>query len=400
MFEGVVLKTSDTEQIRLANRKLVVDYLRVHGPVARVDMGPVLKLSPATVTSITSDLQREGRLVEVPSSLEAVAGRGRPRVLIDLSANVQYVVGIKLPINEVRIMLGDQKGNILQTQVNELQTLALNSAGLVDALSSALRTFIATLPKKQRPKAIGLAVQGVVNGLNGEVVWSPALADKHIRLQEPLQQVFKVPVIVANDANCLAMAVRHKAKYQQLTDFAVVMLGYGVGMGMVVDGELYMGHHGAAAEFGHTKYSPDGAQCMCGKRGCIEAYVGDYALYRDAGAITKLPQEDRVHPTEAGMMHLVELADNNIPAVQDLFERAGKVLGHGLSNYIALMSPETIVLSGPGIRAYRHLEAGIRSGLKSALVQELIAQTSLEAVEWDEDMTGKGVIALALQKID
>jgi len=400
MLKGVVLKSSDTEQIRLANRKLVVDYLRVHGPVARVDMGPVLNLSPATVTSITSDLQKEGRLVEIPTTSEGAVSRGRPRVLIDLSAKVQFVVGVKLSINEIRIMLGDQKGNIVKTQVSELQTLALNSEGVVEALCSTLRSFIATLPSTQRPKAIGLAVQGVVNGLTGEVVWSPALADKHIRLQEPLQEVFKMPVLVANDANCLAMAIRHQPKYQQLTDFAVVMLGYGVGMGMVVNGELYMGHHGAAAEFGHTKYSADGAQCLCGKRGCIEAYVGDYALYRDATAITKLRQEDHLHPTETSMAHLVELADQHASAVEDLFERAGKVLGYGLSNYIALMSPETIVLSGPGIRAFRHLEAGIRSGLKGALVQELMAETSLEAVDWDEDMTVLGVIALALQKID
>ncbi len=394
------MKTSDTEQIRLANRKLVVDYLRVHGPVARVDMGPVLKLSPATVTSITSDLQKDGLLVEVPAPSDNVVSRGRPRVLIDLAVDTQFVIGVKLSINEIRLMLGNQKGNIVKTDVIELQTLALSREGLTEALCSALRMFIAKLPASQKPKAIGLAVQGVVNGHLGEVVWSPALADKHIELKAPIQHEFNIPVLVANDANCLAMAVRQQPKYQQLTDFAVVMLGYGVGMGMVVRGELYAGHHGAAAEFGHTKYSPDGAQCLCGKRGCIEAYVGDYALYRDAAAVVRLPQDDHLHPNEDRMMQLVELADKNDAAVLDLFERAGRVLGYGVANYIALMSPETIVFSGPGIRAFRHLEAGIRQGLSSALVSELICETSLEAVPWNDDMTGLGIIALALQEVD
>jgi predicted NBD/HSP70 family sugar kinase len=394
------VKKTDTEQIRRANRKQIIDYLRVHAPIARVDMGAALGLSPATVTAITSDLAKEGRLIELPVIAEKNASRGRPRVLIDLAPEALHVLGLKLSINELRLMLGDQKGHIIQEQVTELQTLLLSEEGLLEALASAIRTFIAALPAKQKPKAIGIAVQGVVNGLNGEVVWSPALADKHINLKAPMEAEFKLPVTVANDANCLTIAVRHQAKYQHLKDFTVIMLGYGIGMGMVVNGELYLGHHGAAAEFGHTKYNPEGAQCLCGKRGCVEAYVGDYALFRDASAITVLPQEDRLHPTEDAMMNLVDLADKENPAIKDLFDRAGKVLGHGLANFIALMSPEKVIISGPGIRAYGHMKAGIQTGLESALVKELIAQTTVETVDWNKDMTVLGVIALALQAID
>lgn len=394
------MKTLDTEQIRQANRKLVVDYLRVNGPVARVEMGKALRLSPATVTSITSELQIEGLLVEVSAVPDSAVIRGRPRVLIDLATDTQFVIGVKLSINEIRLMLGNQKGQIVKTGVVELQTLLLSSEGLLDAISGELRLFIAKLQPTQKPKAIGLAVQGVVNSLNGEVVWSPALLEKHIQLKQALQDTFGVNVLIANDANCLAMAVRQQQKFQQLSDFAVVMLGYGVGMGMFVRGELYAGHHGSAAEFGHTKYSPDGAQCLCGKRGCLEAYVGDYALYRDASALMRLPQDDHLHPTEEGMMYLIEQAESNNVAIQDLFDRAGRALGHGVANYIALMSPETVVFSGPGIRAFHLMEAGLRTGLSSALVSELIAETRLEAVHWQDDMTGLGIIALALQNID
>jgi len=263
-----------------------------------------------------------------------------------------------------------------------------------------VRSFIARLPNEQKPRAIGIAVQGVVNGISGEVVWSPALTGKHINIMNPLQKLTKLPITIANDANCLAIAIRHKPEYQQLKNFSVVMLGYGVGMGMVVNNELYQGHHGAAAEFGHTKYNPDGAQCLCGKRGCIEAYVGDYALFRDARSVTPLPQEDHIHPTELGMMHLVKLANDSQPEVVELFDRAGKVLGYGLANFIALMSPEKVVISGPGVRAFTHMQQGIQSGLESALVKELIAQTTLEKVDWSEDLTVAGVIALALQSVD
>lgn len=394
------LKKKDTEQIRLRNRKEIIDYLRVHAPIARVDMGQALSLSPATVTAITSDLAKEGRLIELPVTTEQNASRGRPRVLIDLAPDALHVLGLKLSINELRIMLGNQKGDIVKRSVMELQTLELSESGLVEAIASAIRTFIAHLPAEQRPMSIGIAVQGVVNGITGEIVWSPALAMKHISIQQKLEELLNLPITVANDANSLAIAILHQRKYQQLKDIAVIMLGYGVGMGMIINGELYLGHHGAAAEFGHTKYNPEGAQCMCGKRGCIEAYIGDYALYRDARALVPMPKDDHLHPTEKGMMRLVELADGDETSIVELFNRAGKVLGHGISNLIALMSPEKILVSGPGVRAFEHLKPGLEAGLNAALLDELRNETLVETVAWHEDLTVLGVLALALQSLD
>ncbi len=394
------MRKNDTEQIRLANRRQIIDYLRVHGPIARVDLGQAISLSPATVTAITSDLANEGRLFELPVVTEKGASRGRPRVLIDLKPEAVHVLGVKLSINELRLMLGDQKGKIIKESETSLQTLELSEVGLLEALSSSIRAFIGTLDKKSKPKAIGVAVQGVINGLTGEVVWSPALADKHIQFKEYLESSFKLPVTIANDANCLAIAIRHQPKYQQLQNFCVIMLGYGIGMGMVVNGTMYHGHHGAAAEFGHTKYQPEGAQCSCGKRGCIEAYVSDFALLRDARSLISLPKSSPLHPTEETMIYLVKQADNHDSAIVNLFNRAGHALGYGVANIIALLSPEKVIISGPGVRAYAHMEQGLKSSLEAALVSELINETSVESAQWNEDMTGLGILALALQTID
>lgn len=394
------MKKTDTEQIRLANKKTIINYLRVHGPIARVDLGQALKLSPATVTAITSELQQEKRLIEHPVSAEKTNTRGRPRVLIDLAPKTVHVLGLKLSINELKMQLGNHKGQVSDTKVIELDTRALSMEALFDAIADAVKHFSASLPKSKRPKALGIAVQGVINGLDGGIIWSPALRDKQIPLKSQLEQRIQLPVTVANDANCLAMAVQHQPKYQSLTDFAVIMLGYGIGMGMFINGELHLGHHGAAAEFGHTKYLPEGAQCLCGKRGCIEAYVGDYALYRDARALFPIHQEHSLHPTEDSMQSLVDKADAGSPELQKLFMRTGQVLGHGISNVIALLSLEKVIISGPGSRSYHLMQPGLQSSLEDALVSELIADTSIELAPWNEDMTIKGVIVLALQTID
>lgn len=390
-------RKTDTEQIRAANRAEVISALRVYGPVARVDIGRITGLSPATVTAITSELAEHNIIQEVQAPRES-SGRGRPRVMIDLNPDKASVLGLKLSINELRLMLGDLKGNIISEAVVAVRTLDQDAESLNAVLLKEAEHFLAQHPGHQQLLvSAGIAIQGFVDAHQGNVVWSPALSVKHVNLTNHLQQHLGCPVELANDANCIAYAVQMQQQYVECRDFIVVMLGYGVGGSLIMNGELYTGHLGAAAEFGHTKYSHDGPQCACGKRGCIEAYVSDYALYRDASAIMNLPATDRRHPSEKQMQKLTELARTGNEAARELFAQSGRVLGYGIANMLALMSPERVVVTGPGVRAYDLLEDGVREGIRNALVNELSSGTAIEHLPWSEDMTGKGIIALALK---
>jgi N-acetylglucosamine repressor len=396
------VKKSDTEQIRQENKKQIIETLRSRGAMARVDLRKLVNLSPATVTAITADLINDGIIQEVSGDGSPAVGRGRPRVLIDLVKDSVLVLGVKLSMNEIRIMLGDIKGNIINESIIEVQTLKFDESALLLSLETTIGGFISALPSSQssKIKAIGVAVQGFVDTNKGDIVWSPALSFRHVSITQQLEQHFQLPVTLANDANCIAIAISNQPAYQALQNYVVIMLGYGVGMGMILNGRLYSGHHGAASEFGHTKYETDGAQCQCGKRGCIEAYVSDYALYNDASAMSLLPRVDQLHPSESEMLLLNQMAENKDLNILSLFERAGRVLGYGIANILALISPEKVIISGPGIRAFPYMRSGLMSGLENALVPELIAQTQIEPFEWQEDLTGKGVLVLALKSID
>lgn len=396
------MKKSDTEQIRQSNKKQIIETLRSMGAMARVDLRKLVGLSPATVTAITADLISEGIIREIAGNGTPAVGRGRPRVLIDLVKESVLVLGVKLSMNEIRLMLGNMTGEIIKETILEIQTLELQESTLLTTLISAITDFMSTLDSKQytRVNAIGMAVQGFVDANKGDIVWSPALSFRQVSITSELNQHFNLPVTLANDANCIAIAIANQPAYQALQNYVVIMLGYGVGMGMILNGHLYSGHHGAASEFGHTKYEADGAQCQCGKRGCIEAYVSDYALYNDASAMSLLPRVDQLHPSESDMQLLNQMAEKKDPNILSLFERGGRVLGYGIANILALISPEKVIISGPGIRAYPYMKEGLMMGLKSALVPELIAQTQIEPFEWQEDLTGKGILVLALKSID
>jgi predicted NBD/HSP70 family sugar kinase len=391
------MKKNDTEQIRAANRADIINALRVFGPLARVDIGQIIRLSPATITAITAELVNDGVVQEVKSP-SASAGRGRPRVLIDLKPDHACVLGIKLSINELRLMLGDLKGNIVAESVVVLKTQTHDQVSLNEMLIDQARQFMSKHPEHaQRLISLGIAIQGFVDVHRGDVVWSPALNIKNVNLTIALQEAFGCPVELANDANCIAHAIHKLPNYTRCNNFVVIMIGYGVGGGLVVNGSPYSGHFGAAAEFGHTKYSHEGPQCACGRRGCIEAYVGDYALYRDASAVMDLPATDRRHPSERQMQKLTDMARDGHQYAAGLFHQSGRVLGYGIANILALMSPERVVVTGPGVRAYELMEAGIREVIDEALVPELVGRSEIQPYPWSEDMTGKGIIVLALK---
>jgi N-acetylglucosamine repressor len=379
-------------------RDRILQALRVHGPQARVDLSAIVEMSPATVSGVTGELMRAGALREMygreSDGAESGRSRGRPKVTIALVPQTAHVIAVKLSINEIQVALGDFTGAMARTETVPLDTRALSPADIVTVLGDAIERCHRTMAPGYGPcLGVGLAVQGLVRD-SDIIAWSPALSVRDVDIVRPLARRFGLPVTAANDANCIAVALRNKPEFQAIDNMAVLMLGTGVGMGLIVGGKVYDGRTGAAAEFGHTKYQMDGPFCHCGRRGCIESFVGDYALYRDARAMLDLPNTDALHPSEAQMQVLCDLAAKGDPVALGLFEQAGRALGFGLTNLIALISPSLILVSGSGVRAYEYLEPSMRRSLRDGLVETLLANTEIRPQPWDEDLTLRGITAL------
>ncbi|WP_035479463.1 ROK family protein [Aliagarivorans marinus] len=394
----MVSPKTDTEQIRRENRRLLVETLRHQGPLARVELGAITSLSPATVTAITSELVAQGHLQELSSS-EEPSGRGRPRVALSLVADSAHYIGIKISINEIRLMLGNYAGEVTKQFSVQLNTSALSPQQLVHELSGEVQRFIDKHHLQMAElKGIGLAVQGVVDQQHGGILWSPAFRQAQPGLAEALSQRFNLPALIANDADCLALALHTQPRYRDTKDLIAIQLGYGVGMGLIQNGQLYLGSRGAIAEFGHTKVSLDGPLCRCGARGCLEAYLGDYALLRDASAFVTLPPGDPMHPSEEQMQYIQKQASLGNENILHIYQQAGRMLGLGLSNLMALYNPEKIVISGPGVRAAPLSQDPIQEALQESLLPYLRDTDCVETHHWNEDLTGKGIIAM-LQKM-
>jgi predicted NBD/HSP70 family sugar kinase len=400
---------------RASNRGRLVDVLRRQGPLPRVELARSTGLSFAAISAITSRLIAEELLREAETETAAATSwsddtdeedtegpngrrRGRPAVLLTLNPEFGRVITVSLRMNLIETLIADFSGSGLAQSRLVLATRALDPNALCDLVIAQIDAMLeATATPRNRLLGIGVALQGIVNPDTGRHLWSPALSITDIDLAKPIRQTFGVEVVMANDAVAVALAIAaaEPALAQGLS--ATIMVGHGVGMGVVVDGEA---RWGAGSEIGHVKLAPNGPQCRCGQRGCIEAHLADYALYRDARTFLDLPPAASQQPSEAQMALLRERALSGDPRLEQLFQQAGRALAEAVAATISVLRPHHVILAGPGLQAFEMMRHAYEERLEQAVLPWLLKSTAIYMRPSEAAAIVDGMVRRTLQVVD
>lgn len=224
-------------------------------------------------------------------------------------------------------------------------------------------------------RLIGVGV-GAPNGnyYKGSIEFAPNLPWKgKYAIANMLQERFKVPVCLTNDANAAAIGEMTYGAAKGMKDFIVITLGTGVGSGIVANGHLIYGHDGFAGELGHTTIYRDGRQCTCGKKGCLEEYASARGLRQTAQELLAkddIPSELRKYDNcEFSTKDIYTAASNGDAIAKQVFEITGDILGYALSNFIAFSSPEAIIFFGGVTQAGEILFMPIRKAMEDNLLK-------------------------------
>ena len=393
---------ADSEQIRRQNRGLVLATLRRDGRLARVELGRATGLSPATITSISSDLIEEQIVRASEEDLQQLAkiGPGRPLVRLELNPDAALVLAIKISIDEIDFALSDFSGTVLDRSVVHIATFEAEGERFGQHIAKEAAAYLekAGIDRK-RLRHIGVAVQGFADMNQGTIVWSPAFKARNIPIAAPLFQAFGVTCSFANDANMIAQFLLSGELARFSGTAAVVYVGPGIGMGLIIGGSIYGGSRGSAAEFGHMNHMPHGPLCRCGQQGCIEAYAANYGIHRAATGLESAEAPHTAVPDSA-MRRIEDEARAGQPAARKAFRDAGLALGFGVARVVALLSPEKIVFAGPGTRAFPLMEEAIHEGLNEGLVADLRSGLEIEVAAWNRDMIVDGIVSGALRYLD
>ncbi len=380
-------------------RLQIFERIRAAGRTPRVQLARDLSISPATVTAVTSELIEAGLVEEVSDKREMETARGRPAVALGVRGAAGHVAGIKLSDRQHMAVIVDFAGNLLADEAVSREPGAMSS----EALAQATQRLLGRVCKKagldpRELSSVGVGVPGFVNSALGIAHWSPILTHREAPLQSLLSKSLGLPVVIDNDANLVTLAELWFGAGRSLSDFAVVTIEHGLGMGLVLNHRLYRGSRGVGLELGHTKVQLDGALCRCGQRGCLEAYVADYALVREATTALNWSSRE-LQSVNSLLESLYDQAKAGNMAAQSIFQRAGRYLALGLANVVNLFDPELIILSGERMR-FDYLYAG--QHIAEMTAQSLTANRPAPKIAvhaWGDLLWAHGAAALALSVV-
>lgn len=376
--------------MRAMNRSLVLNLIKTSGPIARAEVARRSGLSPATISGITAELIEDDLIFEKETG---DSSGGRRPILLALNPHGGYVVGLKLTETQAIGALTDLEATVVVKSSSPLQERTPEDAiqvitRLVDELMLTAR-----LPRKKL-LGVGVGLAGIVDSERGLLRQSPFFHWHDVPLRDLLQERLSVPIYIENDVNTLSLAEKWFGMGQGIQSFLTITVGRGVGMGIVVNGQFYSGVGGGAGEFGHTIIDPQGPLCNCGKRGCLEAYVGDQGLVRMAqeslgSAGTTIDNVDA----------LLELAQHGDPAAAAVFGRAGKIFGQSVANLITLFNPECIIIGGEGVCMGEYFFGPMRTALKQHVLPDLLGDTEIHIEPWGDDAWARGAASLVLREL-
>ena len=313
--------------------------------------------------------------------------------------DARLVIGLKLSDQAHTAVLTDFAGNVLANAAQPTPATRKTSAEILEEIGSLVAALLAEAGREIAAiSAMGVGLPGLVDHSTGQVVWSPLLRDRDLALAAALQERFGLPVQIDNDANMLTLAELWFGAGRSRSDFAVVTIEEGVGMGVVLNNQLFRGSRGVGLELGHTKVHLDGALCRCGQRGCLEAYVADYALAREAATALDRNAHNR-QSAHALLESLFAEAKAGNDSARTIFSRAARYLSLGLANVVQLFDPELIILSGERMQ-YDYLYADeMMAEMRALTVGSGRVPCAVELHAWGDMVWARGASALALSAV-
>jgi glucokinase len=261
------------------------------------------------------------------------------------------VLGVDVGGTKVAVAPVDRAGNILAQELvepSQSESTAAFLAGLEGTLRRALVAFA-----HLELRAVGLACAGTVDHEHGVVVTSPNLPLEGVHLAGILEETLGLSVILENDANAATWAEAVIGAAAGHRHVVMLALGTGVGGGLLLNGSIYRGTGGGAAELGHTIVCAGGELCACGGHGCLEAYASGTALERFARERAGRPAEDPegtlARLLDQGLLDgtaVSRLACQRYPGALSAVAELAGWLGIGLVNMANIFNPEVIVIGG------------------------------------------------------
>ncbi|HTR43636.1 MAG TPA: ROK family transcriptional regulator [Pseudomonadales bacterium] len=365
------------------NSRIVLNLVRKHQPMSRADLMRRSGLQRSTISVITEQLIAQRWLLEgeVGQSI-----RGRRPTHLHLNENRAGIFGINIQPVSTDIALANLSGKFL---IKETIPTPHSSDTFVAQINSRIRTWMAQYPMTTYD-GIGVSVPGRVDLPSERFIFAPNLGWQAGNLKDQLEKTTGLTVNIENAANACALSEFWFDKHPEgVRNLVVVTVSEGIGVGIILNGQLVRGTSGLAGEFGHVTINEDGPKCSCGNRGCWEVFASNSAAvryYNESGSEKSVKTFGEI---------LTLARQGNQRACQAL-ERMAEYLGKGMAMLVTGLAPELIVMVGDVTQVWDMINPKVAGMVR----QKSSTHPAVKIIASDSEAQPRlrGIIALVLQK--
>ncbi|WP_134704563.1 ROK family transcriptional regulator [Ammoniphilus sp. YIM 78166] len=380
------------------NKSLILNVIRLDGPISRAEIAKKTNLTPPTVTNLVAELLASNLVIESDLGTSSV---GRKPIMLRIHASAFQVIGIDVGASHLKLVSTNLNAEIQETLLVKMPN-PITAPSFLELLIHSVDTL---LEKSQLQKdtilGIGIGMHGLVNPKQGVADYAPNLALRHIPIREKLETAFNLPVEIENDVRAMALGESWFGNGQGIENFICVNVGMGIGAGIILDHKLFTGASFTAGEIGHTTIEIEGPKCSCGNHGCLQALAAGPAIASRVQEEIRLGRESLIAELVHGDVEEItgetvhQAALQGDPLAIEALKNTGRYLGIGVANLINILNPSRIILGGGVSKAGEF----ILGPMKETVEKRALNSASICEVKLGDFGTAIGAATLVLQKL-
>lgn len=354
------MKTANSQSVKRINTQLVLEKLIEKEETTRIELARLTTLNKATISSIVANLIKRKLVVE---TTKTVRTSGRSAKIISLNKNAARIISIELLPKELYGIITNLYGEIVYEICRPIPDPAFPSY-LRELLNTIDQLKDNTFDSDYGVIGIGVAVYGILSK-DKRIKFTTFNSWKDIELQKIIEDHTGIKTYVENESNISALG--EKISFPSASNLVSFNIGTGVGTGIIIDHKLYTGTDGYAGEFGHTIIVPNGKQCVCGNKGCLERYIAEDAVIERYFELTN---------ETVTIESFISLYKEGNKQVIQVFNEFICYVSAAINNISQTLNPEAVIISSKIIEAIPESLSYIKNSFNSKIMNLQLLTTS------------------------
>lgn len=384
-----------------AYRRAIIKHLYFSRELSCADLSELTNKSLPLTTRILNELIEKGEIKE--NGYASSSGGRRPQ-MYSLKADKMFIVSVAMDQMITRIIMVDMHNNYVG-ELKKIELILANNPNALNQLAHHIDQYIKSSGiDKDKIAGIGIGMPGFVDVIKG-INHSHLKTEEGVSIVSTIESVVGIPVLIDNDSSLIALAELRFGAVIGKQNAMVINVGWGIGLGMVLKGELFRGYNGFAGEFSHISLFTNNKMCGCGKSGCLEtesslAVISEKAILGlQEGKVSKLKNLS-LENIEATSEAIMDAAVKGDKFAIELLSEAAYHIGRGVAILIHLFNPELIVLSGRGSLAGKLWLTPIQQAINEHCIPKIAENTQIEVSSLGYQAELIGAAALVMEHFD